>query len=449
MEGPPSPRQFKPHVPLIPLPPESAPRAIRRVPVLRSSDKILKSGRFLPTLPILPEQGSRNPRFKQRNAIKTEIPKSTRVSINRLPNLPITPEEAKKSYNDILSSFEQFEINQFPEIYYIGNVNNKFTQNFDDKNHSYKVIIGDHLAYRYEILLVLGSGAFGKVVKCFDHKNKVLVAVKIIISTQQMAEQSKIEASSLAKVNKIDTNNIVRAYDFFVFRNHPCITYELLGSSLRGQRVITPSIKPICYQIFSALASLKKCGIIHCDIKPDNLLFIQDTTKVKLIDFGTSCISGRQIFTYIQSRFYRAPEVILGCGYGHEIDVWSAALVCIELITGKPLFPGSNEVDMLRLFIEFMKYPPIELLRKSSRVLNFFDDKYRPLFHVKPGTKNILDFVGSIDPQFYDLLTHCLRWLPSERFTPEQALAHPYFSDIVPQSNLPDLRASYKGETLG
>lgn len=63
-------------------------------------------------------------------------------------------------------------------------------------------------------------------------------------------------------------------------------------------------------------------------------------TWVQVIDFGSSCFEGEQVYSYIQSRFYRSPEVMLGLGYGTPIDIWSLACILAELYTGYPLFPG-------------------------------------------------------------------------------------------------------------
>ena len=66
---------------------------------------------------------------------------------------------------------------------------------------------------------------------------------------------------------------------------------------------------------------------------------------VKLIDFGSACFLDQQVYTYIQSRFYRSPEILLGLEYGCEIDVWSLACIAFELSAGYPLFSGEDEQE--------------------------------------------------------------------------------------------------------
>lgn len=89
---------------------------------------------------------------------------------------------------------------------------------------------------------------------------------------------------------------------------------------------------------------MEKHKIVHCDLKPENILLKTSLkSAIKLIDFGSGCLLGKQIYTYIQSRFYRAPEIILGIQYGHPIDMWSFACILFELYTGYPMFTGEDE----------------------------------------------------------------------------------------------------------
>lgn len=99
-------------------------------------------------------------------------------------------------------------------------------------------------------------------------------------------------------------------------------------------------------QILDALIVLRDASIIHCDLKPENILLASPSPaggslgKLKLIDFGSACFEGRTFFSYIQSRFYRSPEVLLGLSYNGAIDMWSFGCVAAELFLGLPLFPG-------------------------------------------------------------------------------------------------------------
>ena len=121
----------------------------------------------------------------------------------------------------------------------------------------------------------------------------------------------------------------------------------LRSTSFKG--VSLGLVRKFARQIFSALSFLRSIGVVHCDVKPENVLLVSaDRSAVKLIDFGSSCFVGdTPDFTYVQSRFYRAAEVILGLPYGVEIDTWSLGCVLVEMHAGTPLFPGRDERDQL------------------------------------------------------------------------------------------------------
>lgn len=87
---------------------------------------------------------------------------------------------------------------------------------------------------------------------------------------------------------------------------------------------------------------------------------------LQVIDFGSSCYMNRCMYTYIQSRFYRSPEVILGLPYGHEIDMWSLGCLLCELVVGKALFQGENEQNQLALYTETLGYPPRAMMKNCK-----------------------------------------------------------------------------------
>lgn len=97
-------------------------------------------------------------------------------------------------------------------------------------------------------------------------------------------------------------------------------------------------------QILKCLLYLSSFKIIHCDLKPENILLRKAGKQLlKVIDFGSSCYEKERVYTYIQSRYYRAPEVILGIPYTTAIDMWSLGCIAYELFIGYPLFAGENE----------------------------------------------------------------------------------------------------------
>lgn len=444
------------------IPPQKPPS--ERAPRRRTKNTTIKAPDD-PPLSNRPSGYSQNPRFRR------PIPSTHRPSTVKLnpviKNGPISPNDALQNYSPLLTNYERSEIMQFPEIYFVGNKSRKIEPNatnrynigFDDSSHNYKINIGDHLAYRFEIVSTFGAGAFGQVLKCIDHRTGNKVACKIIVSTEQMHEQGQIEAKILARLNKTESPNIVKAFDFFIFRSHICITFEVLGKNLyevsqsNGFRPLPiKNVKSYAIQILKALEISHKTGIVHCDLKPENVLICpENKNQVKVIDFGSSCFEGHQKYEYIQSRFYRAPEVMIGIDYGPPMDIWSFALIVVELLTGRPLFPGDDELEELYMIAEVLGNPHPGLVKKGRRRREFFDDSNRLKPQKgrkirKPGTLTLQQALGSNDPYYVDFIAKCLTWDQNIRFTATQCLQHPWLNikEIKPQSQrsvgiLPDL----------
>ena len=104
-------------------------------------------------------------------------------------------------------------------------------------------------------------------------------------------------------------------------------------------------------------------NIIHCDLKPENIMLkSKDKSAVKVIDFGSSAFADSIIYTYIQSRYYRAPEIMLGIPYTGAIDMWSFAAILVELYLGEPVFPGESEQEQMAYIMEYKGIPPINVL---------------------------------------------------------------------------------------
>ena len=413
-----------------------------------------------------------NPRFSMKH--KLSIHQSMLFSPIEI-NGPISPEEAISKFPNLLSQFEKQEINCFPEVYFIGKPYRKIVANlkdannygYDDQDFHYKLISGDHLAYRFEIIYALGRGAFGEVCKCYDHKTKQYVAVKILVNTDLMRRQGRVEAQLLSRLNKHNAKNVVQAYDFFMFRGHICITYELLQQNLyqiiemNNKRPLQMStVKKYAKEMLMGIYCCHKLNVIHCDLKPENVLLDNDGS-CKIIDFGSGCFIGKQMYSYIQSRFYRAPEVILGIRYNTPMDIWSFALIIIELITGKPLFPGHSELEMLYMISKVIGLPPKMLIASGKRKREFFDEKLelKPYIPKQGGTtltkslipstinveENLSKILGSNDPLLIDFLIHCLTWDQNQRYTASDCLKHKWLSTTEmhlkrkKQKGLPDL----------
>ncbi|CAI6100585.1 unnamed protein product [Clonostachys chloroleuca] len=356
----------------------------------------------------------------------------------------------------MLNIYERGEIIDYNDIYFCGTQKaqkvvgdlHSDAPNFgyDDERGDYTIVTGDHLAFRYEIVDVLGKGSFGQVVRCIDHKLGVLVAVKIIRNKKRFHQQALVEVNILQKLREWDQNSkhsMVRFTQSFYFRGHLCISTELLDMNLyelikahqfRGfsLRIIRRFTK----QILSSLNLLSHKKVIHCDLKPENILLRHPLhSEIKVIDFGSSCFETEKVYTYIQSRFYRSPEVILGMTYGMPIDMWSVGCILAELYTGVPIFPGENEQEQLACIMEVFGPPEKHLIEKSTRKKLFFDSMGKPRLTVsskgrrrRPSSKTLQQVLKCDDEPFLDFIARCLRWDPDRRMKPEEAIRHEFIT---------------------
>ncbi|KAL4894384.1 kinase-like domain-containing protein [Aspergillus ambiguus] len=372
------------------------------------------------------------------------------------PKERVSAAQALKMAN--LNIFERGEIIDFKDIYFCGTQNAKkhvgdlsaqaANFGYDDDRGDYNIVIGDHLAYRYEVINVLGKGSFGQVVRCIDHKTGALVAVKIIRNKKRFHQQALIEVNLLQKLKEWDPHrrhSVVNFTQSFYFRGHLCISTELLGMNLyefikthdfRGFSL--KLIRRFTKQMLSTLTLLHAKKVIHCDLKPENILLVHPmSSEIRVIDFGSSCFENEKVYTYIQSRFYRSPEVILGMSYGMPIDMWSVGCILAELFTGYPIFPGENEQEQLACIMEVFGPPEKHLIEKSTRKKLFFDSLGKPRLTVsskgrrrRPSSKELRQVLKCDDEAFLDFISRCLRWDPARRLNPHDALRHEFITGI-------------------
>jgi dual specificity tyrosine-phosphorylation-regulated kinase 2/3/4 len=226
----------------------------------------------------------------------------------------------------------------------------------------------------------------------------------------------------------------MKMIDNFIFRGHVCATFEVLGQNLyqvlkNGQFSGLPlkNVKIISRQVLHALKFTHSHGYVHCDLKPENILLVPPSlAKVKLADFGSACKIGQTHFDYIQSRFYRAPEVILGLKYGPAIDIWSFGCLVAELVTGRPIFPGESENHQFFLQMEALGVPHCPKFAKAPRRSVFFPTDGVPKGGM-PKKKSIERVTGIHNADVLELLERCFEWDPEARITAAEALALPFF----------------------
>lgn len=230
----------------------------------------------------------------------------------------------------------------------------------------------------------LGCGTFADVYKIEDLYSNNQFAIKIFKSGTCYLKVGMNEAFLLKKLRNY-RNHFVVFYEEFFYKQHFCIVEQLLSNNLyefikytNHQGFDHGMTKNIAIQLLNALFILQMEGITHGDIKPENICLdrIDDKSfKVKIIDLGSSFIQPKKNSFYIQSRYYRAPETILGLNYGHGIDLWSFGCVIYEIFTGLPLFPGKSNKEQIMRYTKLLGMPPVAMLENGKNAQLYFYKK--------------------------------------------------------------------------
>jgi len=222
--------------------------------------------------------------------------------------------------------------------------------------------------------------------------------MKIIENNKDYFDQSIDEIKLLKFINANgdpDAKNVLRMYDYFYHKEHLIIVTELLKDNLyeyykynrenEDTRYFTLGrLQKITKQILTALDFIHSLHLIHCDLKPENILIKSySRCEVKVIDFGSSCFIHDHLSSYVQSRSYRAPEVILGYKYDYKIDIWSLGCILAELYTGNVLFQNDSVQGLLARVIGIIGPIPERIMKKGRQVSNFFTRE--GLIYQEPG----------------------------------------------------------------
>ncbi|XP_043261585.1 serine/threonine-protein kinase PRP4 homolog [Colletes gigas] len=346
--------------------------------------------------------------------------------------------------------------------------NPSLTDNWDDAEGYYRVRVGETLDSRYVVYGYTGQGVFSNVVRARDSaRGNLDVAVKIIRNNEIMHRTGLKELEILRKLNDADPEDrfhCLRLFRHFFHKNHLCMVFEPLAMNLRevlkkyGKDVglHVKAVRSYTQQLFLALKLLKRANILHADIKPDNILVSESKLVLKLCDFGSaSHAHENEITPYLVSRFYRAPEIILGIPYDFGIDMWSVGCTIYELYTGKIMFSGKTNNQMLKFFMDLKGKMPNKLIRKGTFKDQHFDTNCNFLYHevdkvterekvvvmsTLPATRDLTAELGgnSLPPeqnrkvgQLKDLLERTLMLDAGKRITVNHALAHPFIQEKI------------------
>jgi len=342
--------------------------------------------------------------------------------------------------------------------------------NWDDADGYYRITLGERIGEngRYQVFANLGRGMFSSVVKARDTVDGGReLAIKIVRTQETMYKAGIKEIAVLQKLAELDPEDkrhVIRLLGHFEHRKHLCMVFESLSMNLRevikrfGKDVglNLRAVRAYAHQMFLSLSLMRKAEIMHADIKPDNILVNENKTILKMCDLGSaSDLKEMEITPYLVSRFYRAPEIILGLPYDCSMDMWSIGCTLYEIYSGKILFPGKTNNHMLLLMQELRGKFSSKQIRKGRFARMHFDEsnhflsrerdkntgaevmrkitsftttdlKTRMLPSNASKTMSTSDF--RLTNSFIDLLQRTLELDPARRLTPNQALQHQFFS---------------------
>lgn len=343
----------------------------------------------------------------------------------------------------------------------------------------YIASIGETLGPNREYLAEasIGRGVFSSVFRCKHVGQKTDFALKFVRANKMMRKAAEKEVETYRRLAKLAAKEdqegaqyimLLSPPETFEHQGHLCLVFDLLKCDLRtalskygqGRGLPLQTVAQYARQLFLALRCLRKIKLIHGDLKPDNVLMTLSKTEIKLCDFGSAMDVGEAVKTaYLQPRFYRAPEVILGTGYDTQIDLWSAGVTLFELASGKILFTGKTNNSIIRQMLEVSGAFPKKLATSGEFSSKHFNSEgeyllkdpdsitgIRDIFPMKKYEKPRQPVSGMLDqvfknpppnsdpktqerlmPRLADLVTKLLHVAPAERCTPETALAHPFF----------------------
>ena len=289
---------------------------------------------------------------------------------------------------------------------------------------------------KYEVIGMVGEGAYGIVYKCKNLETGKYVAIK---KFKEVGDElvKKTMKRELKMLQKLHHPNIVDFQDAFKRKGNLFLVFEFVEKNLlelleEHSKGLDPNlIKNLIYQLCKAIKYLHEQKIVHRDIKPENLL-ITENMELKLCDFGFArLISGNseKLTDYVATRWYRAPELLISQGeYNTEVDYWAIGCIMGELADGNPLFPGENEIDQIHCI---------------QKVLGNLTDEQVDKFYSNPlfQGKNLLNitkpetlerkYLGKLNKQAINFMKGLLELDPKKRLNGATVFKHPYLAKMA------------------
>ncbi|XP_038060873.1 stress-activated protein kinase JNK-like [Patiria miniata] len=301
---------------------------------------------------------------------------------------------------------------------------------------------------RYQSLRSVGSGAQGLVVAAYDTVTKQNVAIKKLSRPFQNVTHAKRAYRELLLMKTCNHKNIIGLLNVFSPQNtfdefsDVYLVMELMDASL--SQVIQMDLDHerlsyLLYQMLCGIKHLHSAGIIHRDLKPSNIV-VKSDCSLKILDFGLARTAGTTFMMtpYVVTRYYRAPEVILGMGYKENVDIWSIGCIFGEMIRGQVMFPGMDHIDQWNKIIQLLGSPSQKFMQRLQPTVRTYVEnrpKYQGHAFESLFPNELFQREQSVtEPQKLNatmarrLLSKMLVIDPAERISVDEALEHPYIN---------------------
>ena len=287
---------------------------------------------------------------------------------------------------------------------------------------------------RYHILEQLGHGTYGTVFKVLDQVTNQVIVLKQVKMDDEIRRQGVCYAA-LREISILQTlkhPNIVAAHGMFHDNGNIYMRLEALYGDLTryrsNYRMDASRTKGWMRQLLQGLDYCHARNMVHRDLKPENLLLSEDGSVLKIADFGMArrlTIPIRPMTAEVCSRWYRAPEILLGeRRYTTAVDMWSMGCIFVELLyDSKVLFEGTSNTDQLDRIFRTLGTPTADTWPGFMLLPNVGEIRWT----VYPA-RAWSDLFPNMDRHALDLVSRILVCDPAKRLTAKQALAHSYFT---------------------